>query len=452
MNLAISKKELAGIIVLIAISSFLHLFRLGAPAQPIFDEVHFATYASYYASRQVFWDMPPPLGKLIYGGVAKITGVKEPQSFIHFERDDQNRPIIHTANDEPWNNFPYISLRATSAVAGILLIPLVFLFARLLGLGSLPSFLGTLFITFDNGILLQTRLILLDGFLLFFGMLGFVLLLLKHVRFFEKQKLLMTVLSALALGSAGAVKLTGFGFALAVFIASMAKNEKVNIAPLKKWHFIGLLLIPLFLSFAIQQILIPFEEELTYLAVILGTENRGIEFFESIKTLPFGNVLAIFAAYTANVFLTLTAGLSRMSHAAQSTVLGWPLSIKPIPYWIGSSETISFIGNAALWFLGFLALVWTVFGKMLRKIVLPPAIHSLLIAWLANVIPYLLITLIGRPTYLYHYLPAVIFSSLLLAAIPQNKNFAIVIIGIVLISFILILPLTYGMKFLNFGN
>ncbi len=57
---------LIALAVILAIGLGLHLYRVSYPDRPVFDEAHFATYAADYVKDRVFFDIHPPLGKLIY--------------------------------------------------------------------------------------------------------------------------------------------------------------------------------------------------------------------------------------------------------------------------------------------------------------------------------------------------------------------------------------------------
>jgi dolichyl-phosphate-mannose--protein O-mannosyl transferase len=63
------------VLALIAIGfcgSFLHIVSIAYPDTPVFDEAHFATYSSQYATGRMPIDIHPPLGKLIYAGVLTL--------------------------------------------------------------------------------------------------------------------------------------------------------------------------------------------------------------------------------------------------------------------------------------------------------------------------------------------------------------------------------------------
>jgi len=66
------------------------------------------------------------------------------------------------------NNVPYVIMRAFPAVLGLALIPIAFLTLIALRLSLATAILGALLITFENALIAQSRLILLDSFLLFF--------------------------------------------------------------------------------------------------------------------------------------------------------------------------------------------------------------------------------------------------------------------------------------------
>lgn len=63
---------------------------------------------------------------------------------------------------------PYVVMRAFSAVLGLALIPITFLTLIALRLSLATAILGALLVTFDNALITQSRLILLDSYLVFF--------------------------------------------------------------------------------------------------------------------------------------------------------------------------------------------------------------------------------------------------------------------------------------------
>jgi dolichyl-phosphate-mannose-protein mannosyltransferase len=66
------------------------------------------------------------------------------------------------------NNVPYVIMRSFPAILGLALIPIAFLTLIALRLSLATAILGALLITFENALIAQSRLILLDSFLLFF--------------------------------------------------------------------------------------------------------------------------------------------------------------------------------------------------------------------------------------------------------------------------------------------
>ena len=56
----------AALAVIVAMSTVLHFWRISYPSQPLFDEVHFATYAADYVQHRAYYDIHPPLGPLMY--------------------------------------------------------------------------------------------------------------------------------------------------------------------------------------------------------------------------------------------------------------------------------------------------------------------------------------------------------------------------------------------------
>jgi dolichyl-phosphate-mannose-protein mannosyltransferase len=58
---------------------------------------------------------------------------------------------------------PYVAMRLLPAIMGILVVPIIFLTLRSSGCTQLTSLLGSILIIFENGLVTQSRLILLDS-------------------------------------------------------------------------------------------------------------------------------------------------------------------------------------------------------------------------------------------------------------------------------------------------
>ena len=54
----------------------LRFYRIAEPRQVVFDEVHFGGFASHYLKGTYFFDVHPPLGKLIIAGIGHFYGYK----------------------------------------------------------------------------------------------------------------------------------------------------------------------------------------------------------------------------------------------------------------------------------------------------------------------------------------------------------------------------------------
>lgn len=68
----------------------------------------------------------------------------------------------------PYEDVPYVAMRMLPATLGVLLVPITYLTLRGLDCRATTALLGSVFVTFENGLITQSRLILLDSPLLFF--------------------------------------------------------------------------------------------------------------------------------------------------------------------------------------------------------------------------------------------------------------------------------------------
>jgi dolichyl-phosphate-mannose-protein mannosyltransferase len=93
--------------------------RVSGPSRR-WDEAHFGKFAAYYVNRTWYFDVHPPLGKLLLGAVAAASGFNGSYDF--------------TSSAPYPPDVPYLPLRAYCAVLSAAAVPLVYGGCRRLGL------------------------------------------------------------------------------------------------------------------------------------------------------------------------------------------------------------------------------------------------------------------------------------------------------------------------------
>ncbi|KAF4788582.1 protein O-mannosyl-transferase 2 isoform X1 [Turdus rufiventris] len=138
--------------------------RPGTARAPGWDETHFGKMGSYYINRTFFFDVHPPLGKMLIGLAGYLSGY------------DGTFPFQKPGDRYEQHN--YIGMRGFCAFLGSCLVPFAYLTVLELS-KSLPAALLTAFILiFDTGCITLSQYILLDPILMFF-LMGAVLSMVK---------------------------------------------------------------------------------------------------------------------------------------------------------------------------------------------------------------------------------------------------------------------------------
>ncbi|EIW66678.1 dolichyl-phosphate-mannose-protein mannosyltransferase [Tremella mesenterica] len=155
-TIGLRKREWGLVIGVTALGLFVRGYKLWQPSSVVFDEVHFGGFAAKYIRRKFFMDVHPPLAKLLITLSAFIGGFDG-----QFDFKDIGKDYL-----EP--HVPYIIMRSFPMLLGLALIPITFLTLIALRLSLATALLGSLLVTFDNALATQSRLILLDSYLVFF--------------------------------------------------------------------------------------------------------------------------------------------------------------------------------------------------------------------------------------------------------------------------------------------
>ncbi|KAJ2774963.1 Dolichyl-phosphate-mannose--protein mannosyltransferase 1 [Coemansia nantahalensis] len=141
---------------LCCIALVVRCWRLHEPASVVFDEVHFGKFAGRYLNGTYFFDLHPPLAKLMFTAAGRVAGYDGVFDFASIGLDYVAAGV------------PYVAMRLLPAVLGALTVPLAFVAARACGYGRDTAALAAALVCIENGLVTQSRLILLDSPLVFF--------------------------------------------------------------------------------------------------------------------------------------------------------------------------------------------------------------------------------------------------------------------------------------------
>src|SRR3989344_2696044 len=192
--------------ILIILGLATHFLFFGHPHQTVFDEVHFGKFVSGYYTGEYYFDIHPPLGKLLIAGFGKIFDFRPEFSFTNI-------------GDE-FPDSKYMALRFLPALAGSFIPVVIFLLALQLGFSRQAAFVAGVLMVLENGLLVQTKFILMDGFLILFGFLSLLF-------YLKKNPLPAGILA----GMAASIKWTGLTFLVLMLVLEalrLFKNKNLR--------------------------------------------------------------------------------------------------------------------------------------------------------------------------------------------------------------------------------
>jgi dolichyl-phosphate-mannose-protein mannosyltransferase len=419
------KKHLP-IIALLALSLAVHFAWFGHPNTTVFDEVHFGKFISAYFTHEYYFDIHPPLGKLILAGWGKLWGFQPGFSFANI--------------GDAFPDRTYLALRFLPALAGALLPLIIYGLARQLTLTRTSALLAGVLVALDNALLVQSRLILLDPFLLLFGF-GSLWCYLRWRGGGTKWLLLATgTLGGMAVG----IKWTG-----ATFLALVGILEAFHLWQ-DRHSTARRRLLPLFVTLCLIPFIVYYSAFMVHFA-LLSKPGPGDAFMS--QAFQHGTLSQPEKFIELNLQMYESNQRLKATHPYSSKWYTWPLMQRPIFYWVKDASRIYLLGNPVVWWGSTVALVIllaTALTSGLRRIGQPLAIMGG--AWLMNILPFIGIS---RVMFLYHYFTALIWAILMLAYLVDHgrrrKKTAIALGLTALATFIFFAPLSYGLPLSDDG-
>ncbi|KAJ3737050.1 glycosyltransferase family 39 protein [Lentinula guzmanii] len=140
------------------LACYTRFHRIGLSPTVVWDEAHFGKFASHYLKREFYFDVHPPLGKMLVGLAGLLSGYN---GGFDFKSGVDYPPEV-----------PYVAMRVMLATFGVGMVPLGWFTAIELGMTQWAAHLVALMVLFDVGWLCISRFILLDSMLLFFTFLA----------------------------------------------------------------------------------------------------------------------------------------------------------------------------------------------------------------------------------------------------------------------------------------
>lgn len=147
-------ESFVGPIFFTLLGAFVRLYKIGASARVVWDEAHFGKFGSYYLNHTYYFDVHPPLGKMLCGLSGYLAGYNGSFTF------------------DSGSNYPdyldYTTMRQFNAMFSILSVPVAYYTAKALKLSIPAVWLVSTMVALELSMIALARFILLDSMLLLF--------------------------------------------------------------------------------------------------------------------------------------------------------------------------------------------------------------------------------------------------------------------------------------------
>ncbi|MFH0853814.1 MAG: phospholipid carrier-dependent glycosyltransferase [bacterium] len=340
------------LLFLTLVGGAIRFFQLSEPDEITGDEVYFVNFSRAYVNQEYFFDVHPPLGKMINALGQMLFG---------------NRPI-------GWRFMP--------ALFGTLLIPLAYWLGKI---ATGKNFVGlglSLITAFDGLLFVESRLGLINIIYLTFLVVAYACMF--QCLHSLKTAIRWLILGGIFLGLAVSTKWVAW-FAVppmlmfVIFFYQLDSRPPVFSLVKRLWlASLILIVLPLLISY------------LVWLFHFYLVDSEGSFLINQIK---------IFQYHT---------GISE-THAYQSPWWSWLLLWRPFPHLIESDKTVKIItglGNPAIWWPA----IVIVLASLKRQVRQKASVILILIALFFHLATF---GLVSRPMFLYHALPAFYFLGIL---------------------------------------
>ncbi|PVU94435.1 hypothetical protein BB561_002535 [Smittium simulii] len=257
-----TKKRIIILALITIVAMYFRLWKLSNPEQVVFDEVHFGKHAGLYINRTYFFDVHPPLAKMMFAATGKFVGYDGKFDFKTIGLDMAAAKV------------PYAAMRFMPAILGVAVVPITYVTMASFGCSEEASILGSLFVAFENSFMTISRLILLDSILIFFTAtttMFWALFLREKNKPFTTKWWLYLILTGFNLGNALSSKWVGLFLVAAIGCATIKELWDVAIDYRNTFKTVN----KYFWSLAVGLIAIPIATYMFWFAVHYSILNKS---------------------------------------------------------------------------------------------------------------------------------------------------------------------------------
>ncbi|MGO4547095.1 phospholipid carrier-dependent glycosyltransferase [Paenibacillus sp. 2TAB23] len=372
-----------------------------------FDEIYHARTAYEHLEHIVAYENThPPLGKIIIAIGIKLFGL----------------------NPFGW--------RIMGTLFGVAMLPLMYVFARRLFKTSTYAALATALFAADFMHFTQTRIATIDVYGVFFIMLMFYFMHKYYSLSFYRVKLGVTLMPLFLAGlffgigvaSKWIVLYGGAGLAIMLGISLFERYKEYAAA--RRVLRDGKGAAAAFNAESLQHIIKVFPRYtvitlavclIFYIAIPLVI--YALSYIPVLTVMDDGYTLKSLIDYQKHMFSYHSQLVS--THPFSSSWWEWPFMKRPVWYYSGDNmaeglkSTIVAMGNPLIWWAGIFAMTATIWISIKRK---DKAMYTIWIAFLAQYVPWMLVT---RLTFLYHYfamVPFIILSLVYMSKVIEERR------------------------------
>lgn len=426
----------------------LRLFNFQIPNQICFDEVHFVKFINHYMKGEFYFDIHPPLAKILLYELVKLIGYDGSYSV-----EDTNTPKKH-----PF----YCYMRMIPAFFGAGVGPMIYFALRVINVNIELSITGAMLATFDLCLICESKYILTDGILHFFAALAiFTSLYLDSFELYSSQWWLWLILSSASTGCVVSCKHTALGLPCFTFMLhcfATVKNQSFifDIYTIREFLtrmsvFMATVVIVYYSCFVVHINLLP-NHHPDGVYVPEEFENTLLKPGQDPSTVGH---MSLFRKFTEYNLLMIENNMKIDNyHPFASEWWTWPLMLSHgCLFWENKNRHVWSMGNPFVWWLSTFGLLTGFICIVIGRIE-APRLCAVIGAWCTSYFPF---SLVPRAMWSYHYAIPLIFSMLsLIISVDSISNEKIQkycsrgILFLTITGFLWIGPVVYGIPVDNY--